>query len=145
MSDYGQNQLRRLKEGSADSGAMGTLGFRVMDFAEGSVTLDWDATPAYGARSVPAVHGGLLAALLDSALGLALLGLLDAGETYATTDLRSTLIRGAPFETLRAIGRVVHRGGRVAFCEGEIQIARDARLIARGSATQLILPRRAGA
>lgn len=142
LSDYGQAELRRLRDGPPDGGALGTLGVRVVDFSPGTVTLEWTATPAYGARSVPAVHGGMLAVLLDSAMGLALLGILEVHETYATTDLRSTLIRGAPFVTLRATGRVIHRGVRAAFCEGEIATADD-RLIARGSATQLILGRRA--
>ena len=142
MTAFGQNELRRMREGSADTGAMDLLGYRLVDFAEGEATFEWSATPAFGARSVPAVHGGLIAALLDSVMGTALLGVLEEDETYATTDIRCTLIRGAPFEILRAVGRVIHRGSRAAFCEGEVVIAESRRLIARGSATQLILPRR---
>ena len=142
MTAFGQDELRRMREAPAATGAMGLLGYRLVEFSEGEVTFEWDATPAFAARSVPAVHGGLIAALLDSAMGTALLGVLEPDETYATADIRCTLIRGAPFETLRAIGRVIHRGGRAAFTEGEVVIAGSGRLIARGSATQLILPRR---
>lgn len=145
MSDEAQAELSRLRDGGDDAGAMQTLGFRVIDFGPGTVELAWQATADYAARSVPAVHGGMIAVLLDSAMGLALVGLLDPTETYATTDLRSTLIRGAPFSRLIATGQVIHRGGRVAFCEGTVRAAGDDRPIARGSATQIILPRRPAA
>jgi uncharacterized protein (TIGR00369 family) len=59
------------------------------------------------------VHGGWLALLLDTAMGCAVHSALDAGQAYATTDLRTTDVKPAREATgrLRCEARLLHLGG----------------------------------
>ena len=48
-----------------------TLRYRGIEQADGRAVIEWDATPEYSfhAPSGPIVHGGMVAALLDTAMG----------------------------------------------------------------------------
>jgi uncharacterized protein (TIGR00369 family) len=82
------------------------------------------------------VHGGWLALLLDTAMGCAVHSALDAGQAYATTDLRTTFVKPVREATglLRCEATLLHIGGRTASAEGKILDSRGA-LIAHGSET----------
>lgn len=69
------------------------------------------------------VHGGWFAALLDSALGCAVQTTLPAGRSYTTAGLNINIVRPASHKTgpLRATGRLIHGGGRVATAEARIE------------------------
>ncbi|MGL6161202.1 PaaI family thioesterase [Microbulbifer sp.] len=69
------------------------------------------------------VHGGWFATLLDSTLGCAVQTTLPAGRSYTTTELSVNIVRPASHKTgpLRAVGRVIHSGRRVATAEARIQ------------------------
>jgi uncharacterized protein (TIGR00369 family) len=66
------------------------------------------------------VQGGLLAAMLDDTLGPALVATLEPGQFAPTTDLHVQFLRPAFPGHLVGRGRVVRRGGRVAFLSGEL-------------------------
>ena len=84
-----------------------TLGYRFAEGAEDRVTLEWDAVPAYafpnGGRTI--VHGGMVATLLDTAMGHACLARLGPDESFLTADLHVDFYRAATPGTLRAEGR----------------------------------------
>ena len=84
--------------------------------------IEWDATPEYcfHAPSGPIVHGGMVAALLDTAMGGACWTLMAEDEDFLTADLRTEFHRSARPGTLRAEGRVVQRNRRVVFCAAEL-------------------------
>ncbi len=86
------------------------------------------------------VHGGVLSLLLDSAMGCAVSSMLPAGTGYTTVDLHVTFVRAVTIDSgpLRAEGRALHVGGRVATAEGRITDAAG-RLVAHGSESCLIL------
>ncbi|MDO6386757.1 PaaI family thioesterase [Uliginosibacterium sp. 31-12] len=69
------------------------------------------------------VHGGWFATLLDSALGCAVQTTLPAGRTYTTAGLSINIVRSASHTTgpLRAVARVVHRGGQMATAEARVE------------------------
>ncbi len=69
------------------------------------------------------VHGGWFAALLDSALGCAVQTTLPAGRSYTTAELSLNIVRPASHKTgpLRATGRLIHGGGRLATAEARIE------------------------
>lgn len=90
------------------------------------------------------VHGGWLALLLDTAMGCAVHSALDAGQGYATTDLRTTFVKPVSEATgrLRCEATLLHMGRRTASSEGKVCDAQGA-LVAHGSETcQIFSPAR---
>ena len=84
-----------------------TLGYRFAESADDRITIEWDAAPAYafpnGGRTI--VHGGMVATLLDTAMGHACLARLGPEETFLT---------GGPPRRLLPRGHAEHparRGG----------------------------------
>ena len=71
---------------------------------------------------IGSVHGGIALTLLDSAMGCAVYTTLAPGVGYTTIDLHVTFVRPltATTGTIRAEGRVVHAGSRVATAEGRV-------------------------
>jgi uncharacterized protein (TIGR00369 family) len=67
------------------------------------------------------VHGGVYATILDTAMGGAVVTMLDEDETTATTSLYVEFLRPArEGQVLRAHGEVVRRGRHLAFVEGDL-------------------------
>jgi uncharacterized protein (TIGR00369 family) len=65
------------------------------------------------------IHGSVTVALLDTAMGHAIAGLLGPGEFCSTTQLSVQFLRAArPGEHLEAVGEVTRKGRRVAYLEG---------------------------
>ena len=83
-------------------------------------------------------HGGVSAALIDSAVGLALCTMIDRGRPITTIDLQVNFLAPAKPGSLTARGKIVHKGKRTAV--GECQVV-DAggKLVSKGTATYLIL------
>jgi uncharacterized protein (TIGR00369 family) len=75
------------------------------------------------------VHGGVLAALSDAAMGIAFGRTLDAGQDFATIDLHVHFMRPVRGKQLTATARVQQRGLRIGFVECNIVDDRQ-RLIA---------------
>lgn len=65
------------------------------------------------------VHGGLLCALLDSAMGIAVQTTQPAGRGYATIELKVSFLKPVPHDgnEIEARGRVLRIGRRIAFTE----------------------------
>ena len=69
---------------------------------------------------VGVIQGGFLTAMLDETMGPALVASLDPGLFSLTTDLHVQFLRPAFPGRLVGRGRVVRRGGRIAFLSGEL-------------------------
>jgi uncharacterized protein (TIGR00369 family) len=118
-----------------------TLGFRRTEWAPGAATVEWEATPDYGFVT-PAGHviqGGLVTAVLDSAMGGACWTVLDNHEVFLTADLRVEFFRPSRPGLLRARGRVLRRTSRVVFCAADLFDDTDTTL-ASSRCTQVLLP-----
>jgi len=85
------------------------------------------------------VHGGWFATLLDSALGCAVASILPAGKGYTTAELKVNYVRAVTDRVglVRAIGSVIHLGGRMATADGRL-VGPDGRLYAHASTTCFI-------
>jgi uncharacterized protein (TIGR00369 family) len=120
-----------------------TLGYRTVEHADGRIVMEWDATPefCFHGPSGPIVHGGMVSALLDTAMGGACWTLMSTDEDFLTADLRVEFMRSAQPGTLRAEGRVVQRSRRVVFCAAEMFDA-EGTLLAASRCTQIV--RRSG-
>jgi fumarylpyruvate hydrolase len=118
------------------------LGIAVERREDGTGAATVDLAPHHLNRRGVA-HGGVVAALLDSALGAAVIGAIPAEWWCATTSLSIQFQGGAGDGRLLATGRVTRRGGRVAFASGEVRDARD-QLLATGHGTWHLWPHRPG-
>jgi uncharacterized protein (TIGR00369 family) len=85
------------------------------------------------------VHGGVAATMLDSVVGCAVHTTLPAGVGYSSVELKVSYLRAihAGRGEIRATGRVVKEGSRIAFAEGEIRDV-EGKLLATASGTCVI-------
>jgi uncharacterized protein (TIGR00369 family) len=75
-------------------------------------------------RTLGMLHGGVTAALLDTALGYAVMSVAPEGYHAVTAQLNVHFTRPArQDEALEATGRVHHRGARTAVAAGEVRAA----------------------
>lgn len=87
-----------------------------------------------------AVHGGFAAAMLDSAVAIAVLSTLPPGKSFTTLELKVNYVRGLPQDgsPVTAVGETIHAGRTTATAEGRI-IDGKGRLLAHATTTCLIL------
>ncbi len=85
------------------------------------------------------VHGGMITAMADSAIGLALRSRLPAGLTHRTAQLNVHFLAKGEGDQLVGRGRAVHLGQRMGYGEGEV-LDGEGQLLARASATFIVLP-----
>jgi len=79
----------------------------------------------------PALHGGVLSSLIDTAGGVASWSALPEGETVSTVDLRVDYLEPARLAgPLRAEAFVVRKGKRV--CHVRVALTQDGTLVAEG-------------
>ena len=88
---------------------------------------------------IGSVHGSYAAALLDSAMGLAVHSMLPAGTGYTTLEFKISFVRGMTEDTgpVRSEGRTLNVGRRAATAEGRITDAKG-RLLAHATTTCLV-------
>src|SRR5882724_9730520 len=88
---------------------------------------------------IGAVHGGIIATVLDSVMGCAVHTKLPLGRAYTTLEIKVNYLRGVNRETgpMSAVGWVVHLGRQTAMAEGSLSDARG-KLFAQASTTCLI-------
>lgn len=87
------------------------------------------------ANAAGGVQGGLIATLLDAAMGDAVREGLEEGQQVATVQLTVTYLNpGTPGDTLTATAEVRKRGGKLVLLEGDVA-DQDGTPIAHGVAT----------
>jgi uncharacterized protein (TIGR00369 family) len=86
------------------------------------------------------VHGGLAMTLLDSCMGCAVQTHMPVGQAYTTLEAKTNLVRAITAETgkLRAIGKTLHVGKRMATAEGRLEDAAG-KLYAHATTTCIVL------
>lgn len=118
------------------------LGTRVLAAGDGTAEVVIDLEPHHlNGRGV--AHGGVVTALLDTALGAAVISSMPREWWCATTSLTTQFIDGAGSGRLSAKGQVLRRGARVAFATGEVRDA-GGRLIATANGTWHLWSRKPG-
>lgn len=111
------------------------LGFVPTAIDEGEVTMSL-YPGEHQLNPLGAIHGGVIATLLDSAMGCAVQTTLPAGMGFATTDLHVRYFRPAfaGGSLLHAHGELVNRGRRTATASGRL-VDEDGRLYAHATTT----------
>lgn len=135
----GLEQLRALMAAGPGQPPMGeTLGFTLVEVDRGHAV--FEGTPDRTVYNpLGSVHGGYAATLLDSACGIAVHSQLDAGRGHTTLELKVSYLRALTDNsgTVRAAGRVVSMGRRVAFAEATLHDG-EGRLCATATSTLLV-------
>ncbi len=135
----GIEQLRAIVRGELPAPPIAhVLGFALVEVTEGKAV--FEVTPAeYHYNPIGVVHGGVAATLLDSAMGCAVQSMLPQGTGYTTLELKVNLVRSLTLDTgpVRAVGTIIHLGGRIATAEGRVVDAQD-RLYAHAVTTCMI-------
>jgi uncharacterized protein (TIGR00369 family) len=135
----GLEQLRVwLDAGLQPAGIGETLKISLVEVEEGHSV--FEGTPDnHVCNPLGTVHGGYAATLLDSAIGCAVHSSLSGGQGYTTLELKVAYYQALTSTTgrVRAEGKVVSIGKRVAFAEGRITDA-SGELYATATSTLLI-------
>ena len=95
------------------------IGFEVLPFdprepLQATVTIDCDGRHH---NPMGRVHGGLLAALADAAMGIAFGRTLTDGQGFSTIEMKVNFIRPVSTGRLQARAKVIERGLRIGFVE----------------------------
>lgn len=112
------------------------LGITALEIGDGFARLAMPAGPAHH-NAFATVHGGLLCALADVAMGCALATLLEDHEGFTTLEQHMDHLRAVRESRLVAEARVVRRGRAAGHVECEVRDA-DGRPLARASCACLI-------
>lgn len=115
------------------------LDFDLVAVAPGSAT--FRGTPRFAfANPMGAVHGGWYGAILDSAMGCAVMTVVPQGHWYTTLEYKVNLTRAVPFgTTVEARATVAHAGRTTAVAEARLTGVADGRVYATGSTTCLVM------
>jgi uncharacterized protein (TIGR00369 family) len=116
-----------------------SLDFLLVEVEQGRAV--FQGTPKFDFYNpIGSIHGGWIATLLDSCVGCAVHSALPAGKGYTTLELKVNYVRALSHDSgpVRAEGRVIHLGGRVATAEGRL-VDPAGRLYAHASTTCLVL------
>ncbi|MEM9557611.1 MAG: PaaI family thioesterase [Acidobacteriota bacterium] len=135
----GLELMRALLDGDLPAPPIGpTLGFRLAAVGEGTAAFELDPGE-HQYNPIGSVHGGVIATVLDSAMGCAVHTTLPVGAGYTSLDLQVRFVRAVAADTgtLVCRGEVVHVGGRTAVGEARLEDA-EGRLYATGTTTCLL-------
>jgi uncharacterized protein (TIGR00369 family) len=115
-----------------------TLGVHGRTADDGTARLELDATERH-LNEAGTVHGGVLATLVDTAMGQAVRTTTGDGEVPATSQLTVTYLRPGQPGALVVTGRVRTRGKHLTVCEADVE--QDGEAVAHAVATFALLQR----
>lgn len=102
----------------------------------------YQAAPAF-ANGRGMIQGGMLAAMLDNAMSVALIQTLAEDDFFSSLEIKVSFVAPAQEGSLVGEGRVLRRGRSIAFLEGELRDG-DGKLIATATSTASIRKRSPG-
>jgi acyl-CoA thioesterase len=89
------------------------------------------------ANGIGVVHGGAIFSPADSAVGMALVGLIDKDENISTLEMKINYLKPLTAGDIIAEAKIVHRGTMTAIGDVEVKDEKG-NLIAKGLATYAI-------
>jgi uncharacterized protein (TIGR00369 family) len=139
VGQTGLEYLRSIASGATPPPPIALLlGMELSAVEEGRATFELEVGE-HLYNPIGGVHGGVLATLLDSALGCAVHSTLPAGVGYGTVDLSVTLLRPVTRDTgrLRCEAETIHVGSTIATARAQI-VDTAGRVCATATTTCLI-------
>ena len=89
------------------------------------------------ANGIGVAHGGAIFSPADSAVGMALVGMLDKGENISTLEMKINYLKPFVEGEIIAEAKIVHKGTMTAIGDVEVKDGKD-NFIAKGLATYAI-------
>ena len=133
-------RLAFVREFAATSPYYQAMGMSLAELGEGRVVLRVQVQPSQ-LNADGIVHGGVLPAIADGAMGNALRTLHGASAQVLTAEVHLHYLRPVGGGSLLAEGRVVQSGRRLSFAEVEIREEESGKPVARGSGVFVVEPR----
>lgn len=137
----GLEYLRQMLEGHLPGPPIAhLLGFALTSVAPGTATFECAPDESHY-NPLGTVHGGLVCALLDSALGCAVQTTLPRGVGYTSIEIKVNYLRPvlATSGLLRCTATVTKPGTRVAFADGVVTDAAG-KTVATATGSLLVFP-----
>jgi uncharacterized protein (TIGR00369 family) len=113
-----------------------TLGVYGRTAEDGTARLELDATDQH-LNDAGTVHGGVLATLVDTAMGQAVRSLTGEDDVPATSQLTVTYLRAGKPGHLTVVGRVGKQGEHLTVCEADVE--QEGRTLVHAVATFAVL------
>jgi len=132
--------LRAMRDGKLPPPPIAQLlGFQLVEVEPGRAVFEVQPGERHY-NPIGVVHGGLAMTLLDSAMGCSVQTQMPAGGGYTTLEAKTNLVRAITAETglLRAIGKVLHVGKRIATAEARLE-DQAGKLYAHATTTCIVL------
>jgi uncharacterized protein (TIGR00369 family) len=114
------------------------LGAEVVAAADGSARVRFEARDEH-LNPAGTLHGGVLATLVDTAMGQAVRSATDDDDVPATSQLTVTYLRPGNPGPLEVTARVRTRGEHLTVCEADVE--QDGRSLVHAVATFALLHR----
>ncbi len=116
-----------------------TLDLQAVSFEKGAAVFSF-IPQEFHYNPIGSVHGGVITAILDSAMGCSLQSLLPAGTGYTTLDLKINFLKAITLKSgrLTASGKIIHAGSRTALVEAQLT-DEAGKVYAHGLSTCMIL------
>lgn len=133
-----ERHLEALKARVANSPFHRWAGLELISVGDGRAELAMDLRPHhFNPQGI--VHGGIITAVADSAIGLALRSQLRPGLTHRTAQLNVHFLAKGEGNRLLGRGQAIHLGQRMGYGESEV-LDGQGRLLARATGTFILLP-----
>lgn len=132
--------LERIRRGWEGTAFCQHLGVKVVAATEGYVRLRLATQPWMLNDDDGSLHGGILASLVDTAVGCALWTVYDVGQEIAghtTVELNISYVAPALTQEVIVEGRAVRKGRTLFVGSAEIMDTKN-RLVASGRATYMV-------
>ena len=107
------------KAASRASAFVDMLGLELVSLDKDGCTMRLAIAPQHF-NSTGRVHGGVIFSLLDSTMGAAVYGQLDADESAATIEAKINYTRAVTGGVLECRAKVMHAGTRTMVVDGEV-------------------------
>ena len=88
-------------------------------------------------NAIGLVHGGAIFSSADSAVGMALIGMINRNENISTLEMKINYMKPVNGREIIAEARIIHRGSQTAIGDGEVR-DEDQNLVSKGLATYAI-------
>jgi uncharacterized protein (TIGR00369 family) len=127
-----------MPDDEAIRGFAGQLGARTADAGDGRARVRFEARDEH-LNPAGTVHGGVLATLVDTAMGLAVRTATGEDDVPATSQLTVTYLRPGRPGPLEVTAQVRTRGEHLTVCDADVE--QDGRAVAHAVATFALLHR----
>ena len=132
-------RLAFVREFATTSPYYQAMGMSLLEIDEGRALIRMEVQPAH-LNADGILHGGVLPAIADGAMGNALRTLNGSAAQVLTAEVHLHYLRPVRGGALLAEGRLVQSGRRLSFAEVELREEESGKIVARGSGVFVIEP-----